>query len=475
MNKNDFMDSIVNALPGLSGASIDIIGFAVAGALAAVVLLVILAMLRSVIQVCPPNQVMVVQGAKTRANGKEYGFRVILGGAAIVIPFINRADFLDLSVLPINVRVEGVNSANGITVGADATACVGVDTDNPALLYTAIERMLGKSRAEIHEQIHQTMVGNFRGAMNRTTPLQAMGMVESVQKVDAGELPAEASISADEGERARFRQDMLDDANEDLASFGFRVFSVSFQRIWDGSDYISSLATKAVAQKRQVVEIQEARLEAEAETAESDGRRRESIARSQANEAIVEAEKRLGIAREESRAKIDQAEKEAEAQIARAESLAQVGVKNAENELQGLRNQTEITLKPTFEKKSAEIIAEGNNEAVSIRQGVRNELLKRQADIIGKSTQYGRIPIFVQGPLPRLFKSYHGNAERINLDNLTFMGDDEENGVNAAINRGPAGFVDFLQRFEDAFGIRVRDFTTAHHARPDAKDAMEGA
>ncbi|WP_251977187.1 SPFH domain-containing protein [Salinicola avicenniae] len=462
--------NLMRALPGLGNASLGTVGFMAAGAVAVVIFIALLAMLKAVIQVCPPNQVMVVQGSKTKTNGREYGFRVILGGTAIVIPFLNRAEFLDLSVLPINVRVEGVNSANGITVGADATACVGVDIEDTALLYTAVERMLGKSRAEIHDQIHQTMVGNFRGAMNRTTPLQAMGMVESVEKVNAGETPEEETISTDEGERARFRQDMLDDANEDLASFGFRVFSVSFQRIWDSSDYISSLATKAVAHKRQAVEIQEARLEAEAENAESDGRRRESIARSQADESIVEAEQNLGIAREESQARIDQAQKEAAAQIARAQSQAQVEVENAENELQTLRNQSEVTLKPEYEAQAAEIVAEGNDQAIRIRQGVRNRMLEQQAEMIGKAGRYGRIPMFVQGQLPHLFKAYHQNAKDIRLDNLTFMGDDADNGMNAAINRGPAGFVDFLDRFEQAFGIRVRDFTTAQHSAPSSTD-----
>jgi hypothetical protein len=42
---------------------------------------------------------------------------------------------------------------------------------------------MGKSRQEVQEQIQQTMIGNFRGALNKTTPLQAMGMVESVDAI----------------------------------------------------------------------------------------------------------------------------------------------------------------------------------------------------------------------------------------------------------------------------------------------------
>ena len=293
------------------GQTSTLFGFAMAGGIAVFIFLMLVGFLRVLVRVCPPNHVMVIQGAKTQVNDKTYGFRVILGGRAIVIPFLHRAELLDLSVLPINVRVEGVNSANGITVGADATACVCVDVEDQGLLFTAVERMLGKSREEIQDQIQQTMIGNFRGAMNRTTPLEAMGMVESVEKVNAGELPqADDTTRVGEGERAHFRQEMLEDANEDLSSFGMKVVSVAFQRIWDSSDYISNLATKSVAHKRQEVEVQEARLAAVAESAESDSERRQAIAKAQADEAIVEAQQRLGLVEQECNARIEQARQE---------------------------------------------------------------------------------------------------------------------------------------------------------------------
>ena len=47
------------------------------GAVAAFVF--VIAMLRSVIRVCPPDQVLVVTGAKTTIRGKSYGFRLQRG------------------------------------------------------------------------------------------------------------------------------------------------------------------------------------------------------------------------------------------------------------------------------------------------------------------------------------------------------------------------------------------------------------
>jgi uncharacterized membrane protein YqiK len=87
------------------------------GVLAVILFLVGAGVLRALVRVCSPDQVLVVTGTKTRVEDKEYGFRIQKGGWTFVIPYFQSAQALDLSIIPINVRIEGVNSANGITVG----------------------------------------------------------------------------------------------------------------------------------------------------------------------------------------------------------------------------------------------------------------------------------------------------------------------------------------------------------------------
>jgi hypothetical protein len=43
----------------------------------------------------------------------------------------------------------------------------------------------------------------------------------------------------------------------------------------------------------------------------------------------------------------------------------------------------------------------------------------------------------------------------LKVDNLLVL--NEEDGFNSAVNRGPSAFVDFLKRFEQGFGISIRD------------------
>jgi uncharacterized membrane protein YqiK len=423
--------------------------------------------LRALIRVCPPDQVLVVTGAKRRVQGKEYGFRIHKGGWTFVIPYFQSVQALDLSIIPINVRIEGVNAANGITVGADATACVCVDVHDETLLYAAVERLMGKSRGEIQEQIQQTMIGNVRGALNKTTPLEAIGMVESIED---GDRPTNATTPAGtEGERAHFRQELLTDSNQDLSSFGMRVVSVSLQKIWDTSNYIANLANKTLSRKRQEVEIEEARLRARAERAESDAQRRQIVAENQANEQILAAQQELEVLRRQCEADIERARLEADGAISKAHSEGQRAVQEATMQWQKLKNVSNVTLISAARQRAAEISATGESDSIRIFQGTHNDLLQQKVQLMAQAGELGRIALFVQQQLPALFEAYQQHAQGIAVDNLVIM--DDRRGFNGVANRGPEALVDFLQRFEEGFGIRVRDWPTA---TPASRRAEEG-
>jgi len=142
----------VSSIFGISGVS---------AVLAILVFILMLALLRLLIRVCPSNHILVVTGGtETEVGGRKYGFRLQKGGWTFVIPFIQSVEAVDLTIIPIDVRIDGVNSANGISVGADATACVCIDDMNETLLYSAVQQLLGKSRGQIQEQIQQTMIGD---------------------------------------------------------------------------------------------------------------------------------------------------------------------------------------------------------------------------------------------------------------------------------------------------------------------------
>lgn len=408
---------------GLGGAAVFLAGFGV---------------LKAFIKVGRPDQTMVITGKSNVRNNRKFGFTVERGRTT-VIPVFQQLDFLDLGVMPLNVKLEGVNSANGITVGADATACVCIDADDESMLYSAVERLMGKTRAAIQEQLQQTLVGNFRGALNKATPLQAIGMDDEHEG----------------GERAQFRHELLKDINSDLSHFGVKVVSVSLQKIWDTSNYIANLAQKTLARKRQEVEIQEAKLQAQAEQAESDSARRIFVARNTANEKILAARRKLELFERESEGAIRKAALEADSSIQEAENRAQRQVQELTVTLNLIKNKTGITLEAGARRQAAACQAEGEYEAARLVEEARNKVLQTKANLLSQSND-GSLVLFVQQQLPLIYQIYQEKSKTSAVDQYVVL--ENENGFNDAVNRGPAAFVDFLSRLEAGFGISVKSY-----------------
>lgn len=436
------------------------------GVLGAVAFFALIGMLKAFIRVCPTNQILVITGAKTNVGGKQYGFRVQKGGWTTVIPFIQGVEKIDLGIIQIDVQIENVNSANGITVGADATACVCIDDTVESKLYQAIQQLLGKTKDQIRDQVQATMIGCFRSALNKTTPLQAIGMVESAEEIGEKELTPESNelesanlpVNADtDGERALFRQILIQDCQEDLSTFGIDVVSVSLQKIWDTSSYIPNLANKTLSKKRQEVEIEETRLRARAERAESDSERLISVSRSKADEEILKIQQEVELYRRDADAKISQAKLESTSSVDKSDSRGQAKVQELTVELQKLKNQSDITIPAEANRESAEILAEGEAKSVEIIQEAKNDLLQQKAELLSQAGDIGKVALFF-AKIPALFESYAEHAKDLKVDNLLVLNDKE--GFNSAVNRGPTAFVDFLQQFESGFGISIRQLMT---------------
>ncbi len=425
------------------------------GILAVVCFFLLLGILKAFIKVAPPDKLLVITGRKRKENGKTFGFSVERGRSS-VIPYFQSAQNLDLRVLPINVQVDGVNSANGITVGADATACVCIDDEKNSMLYAAVERLMGKDVEELQEQVRQTLIGNFRGALNKATPLEAIGMEESHAHGDDEESPGA------DGDRAQFRNALLVDINSDIASFGMKVVSVSLQKIWDSSNYIGNLAQKTLAEKRQEVEIEEARLRALAEQAESDAQRRIEIARSKANEKIIGANEKLEMYRRESEASINQVQFEADNNIEGARNKGRIGIEELNTVLKKLKNDTEVLIKEEASNEMAEILSQGEKEAVKIVESARNRILEQKVKIISEAKEFGTSVLFLQQQLPALYESFKEYSAGFSVDSYILM--DNEKGFSGAVNRGPESFVRFLGEFEKATGISVKNFLTTKKA-----------
>ena len=74
-----------------------------------------LALLRNLLYICGPNEVLVFSGAPRQVeNGRQVGYRVVKGGRSVRIPLLETVDRVDLTNMIIEVSVTNAYSRGGI-------------------------------------------------------------------------------------------------------------------------------------------------------------------------------------------------------------------------------------------------------------------------------------------------------------------------------------------------------------------------
>ncbi len=74
---------------------------------------------------CPSDRILVIYG-KTKGGGSS---KCIHGGAAFVVPLFQDFQFLDLTPIPIDIKLEGALSKQNIRVTTPSTFTVGISTE----------------------------------------------------------------------------------------------------------------------------------------------------------------------------------------------------------------------------------------------------------------------------------------------------------------------------------------------------------
>ena len=136
---------------------------------AAVAVLFVLMLYRSLLRICRPNEILIFSGGKHKTqDGRTVGYRVVFGGRGVVNPLVERVNRMDVSLISVPIAVQGAYSEGGIPLNVHAIANIKVSTDR-RYVGNAIERFLSKDRNEIARVA--TYVRNSWG--NHASPVTA--------------------------------------------------------------------------------------------------------------------------------------------------------------------------------------------------------------------------------------------------------------------------------------------------------------
>ena len=302
---------------------------------------------------CPSDRILVVYGkigggATTTSRG--FSARCYHGGGALVIPIIQGSQYLELTPIPIDIKLEGALSQQNIRVNTPSTFTIGISA-GPGVMENAAERLLGLSLNEIRDLAKDIIFGQMR--------------------VTIATMPIE-SINAD---REKLIENIYNGVEVELKKIGLRLINVNIQDITDESGYIAALGKEAAARAINDAKIKVAEKERDGEIGQAMAQREQRVQVAAAHATAVEGENIAAVRVAQSSAA--RREKEAEAQrvaiaaekvrSAQAVQEGYVAEEAAERQRANREQATQtanIIVPAEIEKRRIETIAEAEAEKI---------------------------------------------------------------------------------------------------------------
>lgn len=371
----------------------------IAGSLviAAIILSVVVSRL---IYICPPNEVLIFSGTTrsvtdSQQGQRDVGYRLIQGGRGMRIPLMERVDRMDLTIMIIDIRVQGAYAKGGIPLNVEGIANVKISSKETTLA-NAIERMLGKPREEIMRVARETLEGNLRGVLATMTP-------EEVNQ-----------------DRVKFAAELLHEADRDLRGLGLELDTLKIQSVSDDRGYLDSLGRKQSADLLMRSRIAEAENRALAGERNASNLEIKEIAAVNADiaKAKAEAEKRIMDAVSRKEAMI--AEQRGQVTSAVARASAEVGVQKARLEQVRFRLMAD-EIKPAEARRMQKIEEARGNASQAIEEGKATAEAMRAIAKTWRTSGDSARQIVVAQKLNSLVTSLMSTVSSLPIDKVTFI------------------------------------------------------
>lgn len=380
------------------------------GGVLAVAAIAILVIVRRLIHICAPNEVLIFSGGHRAVSGKQIGYRLVQGGRGFRKPMLEQVDRIDLTNMIIDLRVTGAYSKGGIPLNVEGVANVKIASIEPGI-NNAIERLLGKSRQEVMTIARETLEGNLRGVLATLTP-------EEVNH-----------------DRLKFAENLTHEADTDLRRLGLELDTLKIQHVSDDRGYLDSLGRKQKAGLLMRSRVAEAENQATAAVRSAENLQTQEIAKVTADIATAkaEAERRIIDAQTRKEAMVAESRGQTVALVAKAQ--AELGVQQARMEQVRLQLEAD-QIKPAEAQRQQMIeVARGKSARIIEEGKATAQALRRVAETWNKQGDHAR-QIFVAQKLSTLVGHLMSTVGEIPVDKVTFIDRDLAggNGSNFAVN-----------------------------------------
>jgi flotillin len=315
----------------------------------------------------PPNKAAIIFGRRhiitdplTGAT-RERGFRIVKGGAALVIPLLEEIEYIDLSNRKIELEVKDIRSSNGVKVDVQAVAIIRIGTEESAL-ETATTQFGDMNKEETNEAIqdilNKTLEGHFRTIISTMTP-------EDLFR-----------------DRSQFSQEVQRSAGHPLEAMGMVIVDFTIKRVSDEVDYLNSLGVAPAEEEKKNANIAKSIAEREVveQLTKDKVKVREAVERQTIQEEQSRGKEAIELIQVQERSKIAKIESE----IAKVKS--EIEWMHKKINLQEKEDELEL-IKVKFDQKRKVFEAAGSEQAARRRAREIENLAKAESEAIRLKAQ----------------------------------------------------------------------------------------
>ena len=416
----------------------NVIGIAIGAIVLAGIVLAII--LKKLLFICGPNEVLIFSGRQRRIEGRRerVGYIAIKGGRKVKIPLLEVVDRMNLTNMAINVSVKGAFSKGGIPLNVDGVANVKIGGVNP-MLANAVERLLGKPRAEVINIAKETLEGNLRGVLATMTPEE---------------------VNSD---KIRFAKELMEEADTDLSALGLELDTLKIQNVSDERGYLDSIGRISGATVRKQAQVAEATNHALSVVRDAQNVEEAEIVRIDAGIRTLEANTRRQVTDAETQQAALIAESQGEMQAAIAEAQAQLKVEAAR--IERTRQQLEADIVAPASAKMQAAINEARGRAARIIEDGRAtaevlEMITRAWKQAGPNAR----DIFLMQKLQTLVETITSTVDGVKVDKVTVLGTGAQNGQSNLAGK----VIGASEQIKAALGVDVLGALQNRMATPSA-------
>ena len=357
------------------------------------------------------------------------GYRVLAGGRGIRIPILETIKRIDVTTMPVPVKVTNAYAKGGTPLDIQAIANVKISS-NPKVVGNAIERFLDQDRSEIIRVARETLEGNLRGVVATLTP-------EELNE-----------------NRLQFSQKIASDVSRDLNKLGLQLDTLKIQNISDDVDYLNSLGRRQIALVIKNAEIAESNAISEAEQIEAQCEEEATVASTKDRIIIQDKENEL----RKIKATLDQKARSEEeittAAALEATAKAQQKLQTVRAQLERLRLEAEQVLPAEADKVAKGLLAKG--EAAFLKENAEaeamvNEMLSKVWQETGKDAK----ELFLIQQLETVLQEAVEIPGRLKLDKVNVIDNGDGKSLASLVNVYPEIVAKFLNSVNDTLGIDV--------------------